>query len=348
MSLAAGLGPAQEIYSIDESFIDLAGVKGDLVERSFKIRARILQWVGIPCCIGIGATKTLAKLANHVAKTAERKPGVYPDKLMQVCNFANLTHTEFEEVLAATPVGEVWGVGRRIAAQLIEGGINTVFDLVRLDAATIRTKWSVVLERTVRELQGTPCIGLDNTPAPKKEIACTRSFGSPITELSDLNEAVTHFASRAAEKLRKQSSTANQVMCFIRTSPFRKDPQYSRSVCVPLRRPTSDTGALVSAAVAGLKAIFRPGFKYAKAGVMLMELQADNVCQGELNLEADEVPDHGKLMTTLDGLNQRFGRGTVLMASAGLAGERRGWVMKQERRTPAYTTCWADIQTAHS
>ena len=348
MSLAAGLGPKQEIYSIDESFIDLTGVKGNLVERSFKIRARILQWVGIPCCVGIGQTKTLAKLANHVAKTAERKPGIYPDKLMQVCNFAEMTKDEFENILAATPVNEVWGIGRRITAQLNEGGVQTTLDLVRLDAATIRSKWSVVLERTVRELQGTSCIDLDDAPAAKKEIACTRSFGHPVTELSDLSEAVTHFASRAAEKLRKQGSTANQVMCFVRTSPFRKDPQYSRSVCMPLRRPTADTGALVTAAVAGLKAIFRPGFNYAKAGVMLMDLQADTVSQGELDLENDETPDRGKLMTTLDDLNQKFGRGTVLMASAGLAGERRAWVMKQERRTPAYTTCWDDIQVAHA
>ena len=348
MSLAAGLGPQQEIYSIDESFIDLAGVKGDLVERSFKIRARILQWVGIPCCIGIGQTKTLAKLANHVAKTAERKPGIYSDKLMQVCNFADLTKDEFENVLAATPVNEVWGIGRRITAQLNEGGIQTALDLVRLDAATIRSKWSVVLERTVRELQGTPCIDLENAPAAKKEIACTRYFGHTVTALSDLNEAVTHFSSRAAEKLRKQGSTASQVMCFVRTSPFRKDPQYSRSVCMPLRRPTSDTGTLVAAAIAGLKAIFRPGFNYAKAGVMLMDLQAESIIQRELDLDNDHPPDRDKLMTTLDGLNQRFGKGTVLVASAGLAGERRAWVMKQERRTPAYTTCWEDIQTAHA
>ena len=132
-------------------------------------------------------------------------------------------------------------------------------------------------------------------------------------------------------------------MCFVRTSPFRQDPQYSRSISVPLRRPTADTGAVVSAAVAGMTAIFRPGFNYAKAGVMLMDLQADSVCQGELALENDEQPDRIKLMTTLDGLNRRFGEGTALMASAGLAGERRAWVMKQERRTPAYTTCWEDL-----
>jgi DNA polymerase V len=348
MSLAAGLGPKQEIYSIDESFIELAGVRGNLVERSFKIRARILQWVGIPCCIGIGPTKTLAKLANHVAKTAERKPGVYTDKLAQVCNFGELTGEEFEKVLAATPVNEIWGVGRRITAQLNEGGIQTALDLVRLDKATIRSKWSVVLERTVRELQGTPCIDLEDAPAAKKEIACTRSFGHPVTALTDLNEAVSHFATRAAEKLRKQGSAAHQLICFVRTSPFRKDPQYSGSISVPLRRPTSDTGALVSAAVAGMRAIYRPGFNYAKAGVMLVDLQPETVSQGELDLQGDEAPDRSKLMTTLDGLNRRFGRGAVLMASAGLAGDRRAWVMKQERRTPAYTTCWDDLAVARA
>ena len=345
MSLAAGLGPTQEIYSIDESFIDMAGVRGDLVERSFKIRARILQWVGIPCCIGIGPTKTLAKLANHVAKTAERKPGIYPDKLMQVCNLGGLARDEFELVLAATPVNEVWGIGRRITAQLNEGGVHTALDLAKLDLATARQKWSVVLERTVRELQGTACINLEDAPAAKKEIACTRSFGHAVTELSDLTEAVTTFASRAAEKLRKQHSTAHQVMCFVRTSPFRKEPQYSKSICVPLRRCTADTGAIVSAAVAGLNAIFKPGYIYAKAGVMLIDLQADTVQQGELNLESGNTSDHGTLMATLDGLNKRYGKGTVSMASAGLGGSGKNWTMKQERRTPAYTTCWEDLVT---
>ena len=189
MSLAAGLGPSQEIYSIDESFIGLDGVRGDLVERSHKIRSRILQWVGIPCGIGIGKTKTLAKLANHIAKTAERKPGSYGDlseHLAQVCNLAALNPSELESVLAATEVNEVWGVGPRISKQLREGGINTVLDLTRLDAAMVRSRWSVVLERTVRELQGTPCIGFEEAPPPKQQIACTRSFGHPITELHQL------------------------------------------------------------------------------------------------------------------------------------------------------------------
>ena len=343
MSLAAGLGPAQEIYSIDESFIDLSGVRGNLVERSHKVRSRILQWVGIPCGIGIGSTKTLAKLANHVAKTAERKPGSYPEHLAQVCNLAALPPPELDAVLAATAVNEVWGVGRRITQQLNEAGIHTVLELARLDPALVRSRWSVVLERTVRELQGMPCIELEHAPAPKQEIACTRSFGHPVTALADLNEAVTEFASRAAQKLRKQGSVAAQVLVFIRTSPFRKDPQYSRSTTVPLRRPSADTAVIVSAALAGLRAIYRPGFKLAKAGVMLLDLQPDTVQQGELDLQDDEVLHRGRLMTALDELNQRYGRGTVLMASAGLAGDRRAWAMKQERRTPGYTTCWADL-----
>jgi DNA polymerase V len=348
MSLAAGLGPKQEIYSIDESFIELDGVRGNLTERAFKIRARILQWVGIPCCVGIAPTKTLAKLANHVAKNAERKPGSYPAHLAQVCNFAAMTAPERKAVLEATAVNEIWGVGRRISAQLNAGGITTAQDLASMNIATVRGQWSVVLERTVRELQGTPCMELDIEPPAKKEIACSRSFGHPVTDLADLNEAVTHFASRAAEKLRKQGSTTAQVMCFVRTSPFRGDAQYSRSVNVPLRRPTAHTGAIVGAALAGLKAIYRPGFKLAKAGVILLDLQSDTVQQGELNLEDNSMPDNSRLMSTLDGLNQRYGRGTVLLASAGLAGDHRIWSMKQERRTPGYTTCWNDMATARA
>jgi DNA polymerase V len=350
MSLAAGLGPHQEIYSIDESFIDVTGVRGDLTERSHKIRSRILQWVGIPCGIGIGATKTLAKLANHIAKTAERKPGSYPAHLSQVANLEEMTAPELEVVLAATEAGEVWGVGRRIGQQLKDVGIHTVLDLTRLDPAMVRSRWSVVLERTVRELQGTPCIDLDQAPAPKQEIACTRSFGHPVTELHHLAEAVTDFASRAAVKVRKQGSLAGQVLVFVRTSPFRQDPQYSRSITVPLRRPSADTGILVNAALSGLERIFLPGFNYAKAGVMLLELRPDSQQQAELALEDDEGQDleRGRLMTSLDEINGRFGRGTVLMGSAGLAGEQRAWSMKQERRTPAYTTCWEDIPVARA
>ena len=346
MSLAAGLGPTQEIYSIDESFIGLQGVRGDLTKRAHAIRARINQWVGIPCGVGIGQTKTLAKLANHIAKTAERKPGSYPAELAQVCNLAALPPQDLDDVLATTLVEEVWGVGRKLAAQLHEGGVHTVLDLARLDPATVRRRWSVVLERTVRELQGMQCIDLDDAPAPKKQIACTRSFGQAITELAPLVEAVSEFASRAAEKLRRQGGLASQLLVFCHTSPFRPGPRFNRSIVVPLRRPTADTGELVSAAAASMRRIYKPGYKMAKAGVMLLDLVPGGVLQGEVDLEEKDHRDRTRLMVALDALNQRYGKGTVHSANTGGTNKRQAWVMKQERRTPQYTTRWEDVPVA--
>ena len=374
MSLAAGLGHRQEIYSIDESFVELTGIRGDLTERSHKIRARILQWVGIPTCIGIGPTKTLAKLANHVAKTAERKPGVYPDHCAQVCHLGALSPAEFNAVLAATDAGEVWGVGRRIAQQLKDGGIHTALDLTRMDPATVKRRFSVVLERTVRELQGTACMALDDEPSAKQQIACTRSFGQPVQLLGELQEAVTEFACRAAEKLRRQGSHAGQVLVYVRTSPFRaNDPQYSRSAVFPLPLPTSDSTTITEAALAVLDSIYQAGFNYTKAGVMLLDLvpadrhqyaldwvprealgqlQEQGQAQGRgpgdkaKIVHAFQLLARARLMSALDQVNSRYGRGTVLLASAGLAGADRSWAMKRERMTPQYTTRWEDLAPA--
>ena len=202
MSIAAGLGPRQEIYSIDESYISLDQMPGDMVNRARVVRERILQWTGLPCGVGIGSTKTLAKLANHIAKSAERKPGSYPSGMAVVCSLAALPTSELDALFQATEVGDVWGVGRSIGKQLNDAGVHTVLDLVRLSPSMVRDRWSVVLERTVRELQGEPCISLEDQPDPKKQIACTRSFGQAISDLPSLIEAVSEFASRAAEKLR--------------------------------------------------------------------------------------------------------------------------------------------------
>ena len=325
----------------------MAGVRGDLVARGQLVRERILQWIGIPTGIGFGTTKTLAKLANYVAKTADRKPGSYPAEFARVCNLAALPAADLDAVLAATEVGEVWGVGRRIAQQLQEGGITNVLQLVQLDPATVRRRWSVVLERTVRELQGQACISLEDAPPPKKQIAHTRSFGQPVTHLHELTQAVTEFASGAAAKLRQQGGLASQILVFIHTSPFRPGPQYSRSTVVPLRRPTADTPLLVQAAARGLQAIYRPGFRYAKAGVMLLDLQDGHIEQHELDLEPEPAA-RGHLMSTLDKLNDRYGRGTVLLASAGLAGKDRAWAMRQQLLTPQYTTRWDSLPVARA
>ena len=342
-AIAAGLGPEQEIYSIDESFIGLAGVRGDLVARGHAVRERILQWIGIPVGIGIGTTKTLAKLANHVAKSADRELGTYPDCHARVCNLAALPPADLDAVLAATKIGDVWGIGPRLTGQFEAEGLKTALDVARMDPAVVRRRWSVVVERTVRELQGQPCIGFEETPSAKKEIACTRSFGRPLTALAELIEAVSEFAGRAGEKLRRQDSRANQVLTFVHTSPFRRqDRQYSRSIIVPLRRPTADSAALVNTAVRGLRSIFKPGFNYAKAGVMLLELQDGKVEQHELELD-DPGPGRIELMGTLDALNDRFGRRTVAIASVGISGHRRHFEMKRERKTPEYTTRWSDM-----
>lgn len=367
MSLVAGLGHQQEIYSIDESFVNLAGIRGDLIKRSHQVRRRVLQWTGLPTCIGIGPTKTLAKLANHIAKTVERKPGVYPDHitghgadggLAQVCHLGLLSEVERNRLFERTEVTEVWGVGPRIGKQLTDAGVHTVLDLVNLDLATVARRWSVVLERTVRELKGQPCIALDHEPPARQQIACTRSFGHPVTDQFELEQAVTEFVSRAAEKLRKQGHRAGALLTFVRTSPFRKqDEQYSASMVYPLIRPTADSTQLVKAALANLQRLYRPGFNYAKAGVMLMDLSPDSHEQMELGdwgmdlnetsatctPSASHEQERARMMVAMDSLNQRYGKGTVKVASAGASQRPGNWQMKQARRTPRYTTCWGEL-----
>jgi DNA polymerase V len=312
-----------------------------------------LQWIGIPTCIGIGPTKTLAKLANAIAKSAERKPGSYPAHHAQICHLGACTPQELAALLQATNVGDVWGVGPRIAAKLRAQGIATAQDLVEMSPRAARAMSSVVLEKTVRELQGTPCFEFEDEPSPKQQIACTRSFGHPVTELADLQKAVTEFVCRAAEKLRKQKTHAAQVLVFIRTSPFRKqDAQCSRSACLPLPVPTSDSAHITQTALALLHSIYQPGFVYAKAGVMLMGLQPATRQQMALDLSrhigrlGDAQPaNRTRLMSAIDQINQRHGRGSLKLGSAGMGQAAQIWHMKQDSKTPAYTTDWAHLLT---
>ena len=347
MSLAAGMGPENFRYSIDECFCGLHGVRGDLVKRGHAIRNRIQTWLGLPTGVGVGETPTLAKLANHIAKDAERRPGTYPAELAQVCNLSALPASDVDALFAATPVGEVWGIGPRMGQQLRDLGVHTVLDLVRLDAPTVRARWGVVLERTLRELQGQACISFDDAPAPKQMIACTRSFGRPVRELEPLCEAVSEFAGRAAEKARKQGSVAAMLQVFIHTSPHRAGPRFARSMVVPLRKPTADSRLIAQAALLGLRRIYEPGFDLVKAGVILMELSDGAAEQFELALD-DPGPDRTALMTAMDLLNQRYGRGAVSLGSTGSTQAHRAWDMRQERKTPQYTTRLADIPIARA
>jgi DNA polymerase V len=355
MTLAAEYAPRQEIYSIDECFLDFDGVPGDLVAIGHTLRAQVLAWTGLPTSIGFGATKTLAKLANHVAKTADRKPGRYPPPYAQVCSFVDLSAEQLHAVLAATDVGDVWGIGRKTAPKLNEAGLRTVLDLLKADVPALRRQFGIVMEKTLRELRGTPCHDVDDAPQPNQQIMCSRSFGTPVTDLPTLIEVVSQFATQVARKLREQGSLAGAVQVFITTSPYRRqDRQHAPSATLPLSQPTGDTRVLISAVVRALRSVFRPGFNYVKAGVMLVDLQQASHEQSELDLFEPspllEGPERNRasLMSAMDALNERFGRDAVTVASAARRAGPSAHASKHERRTPRYTTRLDEIAVARA
>jgi DNA polymerase V len=356
MTLVAQYAPRQEVYSIDESFLDFEGVPGDLTAIGRDMRARVLQWTGLPTSVGFGPTKTLAKLANYFAKMADRQAGSYDTRFARVCHLGDIRQEELHKLFKATEVGNVWGVGRRMTARLNEGGIRTVLDLVNANVATLRKQFSVVLEKTVLELRGTPCMDVDHEPSAQQQMMCSRSFGNPVTELAGLIEVVSQFATRVAEKARQREAAAGAVHVFVTTSPYRKnDRQHSPSATIPLVRPSADTRVIIGTAVRALEQMYRPGFNYAKAGVMLVDLRPQGQLQGELDLfGADDAPtgtpsaEPSRLMGAIDVLNRRFGRGAVTVASAAHQtrnGEHSG---RQERRSPRYTTRLEEIVVARA
>jgi len=333
MSVLGTFSPNQEVYSIDECFLALDGFNIDLTAYGQVIRQRVKQWTGIPVCVGIGPSKTLAKLANHVAK---KRP-----EWNSVCDLGTLSEQDLNTLLSSIEVGEVWGVGSRIREKLATLQIHTVLALKQADAGLIRRQFSVVTERTVMELRGISCLALEEIAPAKQQIMCSRSFGAPVMLLTELREAVTSYATRAAEKLRRQSSVAGAVHVFISTSPFReKDPQYSQGLTIPLPDATNNTLKLVKAVLWGLKRIYRPGYRYAKAGVMLMDIAPAATQQN--SLFADEVADESavQLMQTMDLINRKMGKDSIFLASAGI---RKHWQMKRENKSPSYTTDWDEL-----
>ena len=353
MTLVAQYAPRQEVYSIDECFLDFAGMPGDLVATGRQLRAQVLQWTGLPTSIGFGPTKTLAKLANHVAKMADRKPGRYDARHAQVCHLGVADRAARDAVFAASEVGDVWGIGRRMSARLNAGGIHTVQDLLRADIATLRAQFSVVLEKTVLELRGTPCLDVDHAPAAQQQMMCSRSFGAPVTTLAEMVEVVSQFATRVTEKARQQQAAAGAVHVFITTSPHRRhDRQHSQSLTLPLVRASADTRVIVAMAVRAVQQMVRPGFHYAKAGVMLLDLRPQGQQQAELDLfgTTDAAPGAGpsRLMVAMDTLNQRFGRGAVTVASAQHQARHGQHAGRQQRRSPRSTTRLAEIVTARA
>ena len=328
--------PNLEVYSIDESFLAFDGFDHlDLADYGRQIRERVLQWVGLPGCVGIGASKTQAKLANHCAKKGlAGKDGV--------CNLLALSASEQDDLLGRIEVGEVWGVGRKIDARLQEMGISSVRELRDADPVMIRSRFSVVLERTVRELNGVSCLSLEEVAPDKQQIMCSRSFGEPVYELDDLLDAVATYMSRAAEKLRGQQGLAATIMVFLQTNPFKpEEPQYHPSMTVPLPDPTSDTRVLVQWAQRVAKRLYRRGYAYKKAGVMLSGIQPEGVSQGSLfDSPSSTDAKAGNLMALMDGINQKWGRGAIRLAA-----ERRHhpWQMRRDRMSPRYTTSWDEL-----
>ncbi|MBU3710357.1 MAG: Y-family DNA polymerase [Limnohabitans sp.] len=330
MRILGEFSPHQEVYSIDESFVDLTGAP-NLRALSYAMRERVRMWTGMPVCVGIGPTKTLAKLANHVAKKHPRSQGVF--------NYNALNDAQKTALLKRIPVSEVWGVGRKLTQRLLAHGVETVWDLREAHIPSLRAEFGVVMEKTQRELQETPCIELEEVPADKQNIIASRSFGSMVTELPVLKDALSTFVANACAKLRAQNSQAAVIQVFLQTNRFRKDlAQYSPSMAVPLPQPTHDTLVVNRWADALCERMFREGYQYKKAGVMLSELSPVTHQQGDW-LEASP-PGHSKLMQALDHLNARYGRGAVKVSTQGAY---QGWQMRQERKSPNYTTDWDDV-----
>ena len=338
MALLSQFASEQEVYSIDESFLDLTGMTTDHTVYGQQMRDTVKRYVGIPVCVGIASSKTLAKLANHVAKKQARFDGV--------CDFNAMAESELDTLLAQIEVGEVWGVGRRSSLRLEEMGIHTVLELKRSPPKRIRDEFSVLLERTVAELNGVVCLELDDVMPDKQQIICSRSFGTLVSNLTDLEQAVVTYVTRAAEKLRGQHSIAGGIQVYIRTNPHKeRDPQYQRSMVIPLESATDDTRILCHAALSGLKQIYRTGFAYQKAGVMLMEIMPRASRPRTLFDDVTAQQKSHALMSTLDAINRRMGSGSMWLLGEGI---KKGWQMRRENVSQRYTTEWSELAVVGS
>jgi DNA polymerase V len=302
MTIIESMVPALEVYSIDEAFADLTGIPGDLTVFGRKIRASIYKGTGIPVGVGIAHTKTLAKLANHTAKRLLDKTGGVVD----------ITHPFNRDwTLRNTSVAEVWGIGRKMKVHLECMGIHSAMDLAWADPAMLRQKFSVVMEKTARELSGTPCLELGEADPPKQEICCSRMFGKRLTEIEPIKEAVATYTQRAAEKLRAQNSLCKKIRVSIRTVMFNpEEAKYANGALVELPYPTNDMRLMTKAATEAVNRLYRPGFKYSKAEVLLLDLRQPGEFTDDLFAASQPVAAE-KVMGVLDEINGRWGRGDV-------------------------------------
>jgi len=322
--------PDLEIYSIDEAFLCLDGFS-DLTSYAQRIRLTVRQHTGIPVSIGIAPTKTLAKLANKIAKKDASLQGV-----LDLADAHNI-----DSLLAGVAVEDVWGVGARYAAMLGRHGITNACQLKNAGDGFIHKTMTIAGLRTVRELRGEPCIELEQSPAPKKAIGSSRSFGRPVDDMAELLESVSEYVSRAAEKLRRQHCAASLVQVYLTTNRFKDEPQYANYLSCTLPSPTAYTPELISCAQACIRAIYRKGYRYKKTGILLSGITPANGLQ--LNIFAGGRRTRGDekaLMHALDSLNRRYGSNTVQFASSGI--DKR-WKMLQSYKSPFYTTRWDEL-----
>ena len=334
MSTLEEYAPCFETYSIDEAFLDLTGVcHNDPIAYGHQIRKAVVRATGIPVCVGMGPTKTLAKLANFAAKKWQQTGGVLDlsDPVRR------------EKLMRIVPVGEVWGIGSRTTAKLNQMGIHTVWDLATQPSQRMQSQLTIVVARTVMELNGIPCLELEESAPNKQEIVCSRSFSRRLTQYPELSAALSEFCSRAAEKLRRQQSLTACITIFIRTNPFNpNEPQYQRTASVKLDAATQDTRAIITMANRLLKELFKAGYGYHKCGVQLSQLQPES-SPGQMELFdfADNgLPaDNRPLMKVLDQINRRFPKAISVAAT----GFDKTWKAKAERISPRYTTNWREL-----
>ncbi|HGM6307652.1 TPA: translesion error-prone DNA polymerase V subunit UmuC [Pseudomonas putida] len=323
------LVPSYEIYSIDESFIDLSGVNEDLEKLCLEIKSQIYRQVGMPVGVGVGRTKTLAKLNNWASKKWKAKTGSV---------VVILDAERQNKLLAYADVGEVWGCGSRTQKRLELMGVSKAIDLARYDKKALRQMFNVNIERTARELEGTVCFGLEESPEPKQNIASTRMFGKRVYELLELRQAVASYAAKAAVKLRREGMLTSCLQVFIQTSRFDDQP-YSKATIIGLESPTDDTRELIAAAQAGLTRIYRPNTPYAKAGIMLSQFTPKSGYIPDLFAKPARR-NNDKLMALMDSVNKVQGAGTLRFA---IEPETSSWGMKREFLSPAYTTKWNEL-----
>jgi DNA polymerase V len=315
-----------EVYSIDESFVSFDGIR-DHHSAAAEARARILKWVGIPCCVGIGTTKVRAKAGNKVAKKTPHGVIEISDPMRQLSEY---------------PVGDLWGIGHRWAARLGQEGILTAADLMRADPKTLRARYGVMMSRVQAELLGHPCSDLQEIEPDRQQIVVSRSFGREVVALDDVQQAVATFAILATEKLRSRSLMCGGVWVWMNTNAFKDGAkQYHPSKAFNLIAPSCDTREVLSVAQALTRAMYRKGYAYKKAGVGLLDLTHGDMQQADLFAQID--PRAAKLMEVLDAANRKFGRGSMGFASAAWRGQKPEWSMRQENLSPAYTSKWSEL-----